>query len=53
MAIKRCENDCRSEFQDKTYGKGMRVMNKCKLGTSLRCTVCDKEKSVGTAGKKK
>lgn len=30
---------CKSEFQDKTYGAGIRVMNLTKNG-ELRCTVC-------------
>lgn len=29
---------CKSEFQDATYGKGMRVKNCCAGGS--RCTVC-------------
>lgn len=29
---------CISEFQDKTYGKGMRVKNSS--GTGYKCTVC-------------
>lgn len=39
--------NCNNEFQDKTYGEGMRVHNKmAKAGRVLgyRCTVCGKEK---------
>ena len=31
---------CTSEFQDKMYGKGMRVKNS--HGTGFKCTVCGK-----------
>lgn len=33
---------CKSEYQDRVYGKGMRVHNKSvsKLGTKFRCTIC-------------
>ena len=42
VVIKQCK--CINEFQDKTYGKGMRVFNTCnkegkELGRS-RCSVC-------------
>jgi len=37
--IKKCT--CKHEFQDKKYGKGMRVFNKGK--EVWRCTVCRKE----------
>lgn len=38
---------CKSEFQDKLYGKGVRLFNCCgdskgKI-TGYRCTVCGKE----------
>ena len=39
--IMRCT--CTHEFQDATYGKGMRVMNPIKDGTGYRCSVCGKE----------
>lgn len=41
--IKKC--DCKHAFQDKKYGKGMRVHNEytSKSG-GYRCTVCGKEK---------
>lgn len=32
--------DCKSEFQDKKYGKGMRVKNSSTAGYT--CTVCGK-----------
>lgn len=34
---------CKNEGQDKIYGKGYRLHNTCKKGTSgtgFRCTVC-------------
>jgi putative component of toxin-antitoxin plasmid stabilization module len=34
-----CTNDCVSEFQDKAYGKGVRVHNEDKKGVP-HCTVC-------------
>ena len=37
MAIQKCV--CKHEFQDATYGKGMRVHTEAK-DKSLRCTVC-------------
>lgn len=43
MTIKKC--DCKSEFQDKKYGKDMRVHNKyIKDSGGYRCTVCGKDK---------
>ena len=43
--VKSCK--CSHEFQDATYGKDKRVMNKTdkKQGTNdvYRCTVCNKE----------
>lgn len=35
--------DCKSDFQDKTYGTQIRVHNITIKG-NLRCTVCGKEK---------
>ncbi len=32
--------DCVNEYQDKTYGKGMRAKNS--KGTGFKCTVCGK-----------
>jgi hypothetical protein len=50
---------CSHEFQDKQYGKGVRVANVTGKG-ALRCTVCSKEHearypthSVKPKGKKK
>jgi len=34
--------NCDSEYQDKKYGKGMRVGNKT-MKNVARCTVCNKE----------
>ena len=40
--IKKCENNCKHEFQDKTYGKGIRVHN---IGKDKAvCTVCEGKK---------
>lgn len=46
--IQKCKNtDCKHEFQDKTHGAGMRVMNaivvKASSGNNIRCTVCATE----------
>lgn len=38
--------NCKSEFQDKLYGKNKRVFNKMKTNR-IRCTVCSKEKNIG------
>lgn len=39
---------CEHDFQDKKYGKGMRVMNPAnqrgKMPGRYRCTVCGKER---------
>lgn len=35
-----CSGTPAADFQDKTYGKGMRVMNLDYKKTSYRCTVC-------------
>lgn len=37
--------NCESEFQDKLYGKGMRLHNIMGDGPKCRCTVCGKEYS--------
>lgn len=42
---------CNSEFQDKLYGRGMRVMNQCKKPTDVKCTVCGKIHTVSVAKK--
>ena len=38
--VKPC--DCKHEFQDKEYGKGMRVHSLGADGKSATCTVCGK-----------
>ena len=45
IKIRRCT--CEHKFQDKRYGKGMRVHDQSKDGNSVMwtCTVCDKKKS--------
>jgi hypothetical protein len=42
MAIRRC--DCTNAFQDKKYGKNMRVHNISTKHNEYRCTVCEKAK---------
>jgi LSD1 subclass zinc finger protein len=37
--IKKCS--CKHEFQDSEHGLNMRVMNSCRGGTDVRCTVCN------------
>jgi len=37
--------DCVSDFQDRHYGKGMRVHNVLKKANEFRCTVCQKIKA--------
>lgn len=48
MAVKIIACKCQHEFQDKQYGKGMRVHNeaKSKIASSpaYRCTVCGDKK---------
>ena len=39
--IRKCS--CRNEFQDRTYGLFMRVMNWARKKGVWRCTVCVKE----------
>ena len=48
--------NCQSTFQDREHGKGMRVHNPCKLKNTTsskgwRCTVCSREKPVGSGEK--
>ena len=43
---------CMSEYQDKQYGKGQRLMNKLLSDKGWRCTVCG-ELSTSTGVKKK
>ena len=42
VEVKRCScaGTPAADFQDKTYGKGQRVMNSDAKGTSYTCTVC-------------
>lgn len=40
MAVKVIKCKCNSEFQDKEYGKGMRLHNTSPDEKNLRCTVC-------------
>ncbi len=51
MAItKACS--CKHEYQDKTYGKGIRIHNAMIRGGSIigwRCTVCGSEKKIKEA----
>ena len=36
--VKQC--NCVSDFQDKTYGKGMRLHNEKLAGKGSKCTTC-------------
>ena len=36
------KHDCKHEFQDKTYGKAMRLMNVSENKKTAKCTVCGK-----------
>lgn len=45
MPVKVIECTCKNEYQDKTYGKGMRVHNFATSQGVWRCTVCEKEKA--------
>jgi len=51
--LKRC--DCKCSYQDKRYGRGMRVHNECKNGEKGRCATCLDEKPItgGTQHKKR
>jgi hypothetical protein len=45
MKAKEC--NCTSEYQDKKYGKGIRIHNACgasKGNPGYRCTVCGNQK---------
>lgn len=44
---------CVHTDQDKLHGKNMRVMNPCKKGAFVRCTVCGKEYNVAKTDEKK
>lgn len=39
--VKKCT--CENKFQDKEYGKGMRLHNIREKANTNRCTVCGKE----------
>lgn len=48
--IRQCT--CKNEAQDRVYGKGNRVFNRCKSKatgkfTAARCTVCKEVQEVG------
>jgi len=45
FGTKKMPCDCVNEFQDKQYGKGIRIHNLCKGGEQARCTGCAKTKS--------
>ena len=49
MAIRKCVETCKSEWQDRKY-KGKRLMNK-QRDKGWRCTVCGKE-DIGLPSKK-
>lgn len=52
MAIEKCNNaKCKSDFQDQTYGAGMRVMNPRTKDSGMTCTNCGTVKG-GTFKKK-
>ena len=40
--VLRCH--CKHEFQDKVYGKGLRLHNAKKEGDKFTCTVCRNER---------
>ncbi len=42
VVIKYCKNNCKHEYQDQVYGKGVRVHNESK--SEPHCTVCYKKK---------
>ena len=48
--IKKCgcqgTNSATSDYQNKRYGEGMRVMNLDQKKTSATCTICGKEHKV-------
>lgn len=49
MSAKILKCACTHDYQDKKYGKDMRVMNQTRKdsGKGYRCTVCGKEQSHG------
>lgn len=44
--------NCVHEFQDRIYGKGMRLANEMGDNNGYRCTVCGKEYKPNSGGKK-
>jgi|WetSurSiteA1Bulk_404760.scaffolds.fasta_scaffold00108_8 hypothetical protein len=38
--------NCRNDYQDRTYGKGMRVKNTSGKTDKAKCTVCGKEQTL-------
>lgn len=53
MMIKACTNDCVHDYQDRRYGKGMRVVTEMYDKKGYRCTVCGKEILTNIDRKKK
>lgn len=51
-AVLRCPSNCRHDYQDQRYGRGMRVhnlaaLNKKEIERYWRCTVCGLPKRSG------
>ena len=44
MSIRVMPCSCASEYQDKKYGKMMRLFNEMKADNMWRCTICGKDK---------
>ena len=44
--IARCH--CLHEYQDRKYGRGLRVFNPYKDGAGLRCTACGQERGLSS-----
>lgn len=38
--------ECRSPFQDTTYGRGQRVHNRSQKNPTANCTACGKKKTL-------
>lgn len=43
---------CSSEYQDRVYGKGIRIANETGKTNTVRCTVCGKEIITAKTAKK-
>lgn len=43
---------CTHEFQDKEYGKHIRLHNLSEDGKKAKCTVCGSSMNIGTTSKK-